>query len=194
MRVTAGLARGHSLVTLRGDSVRPTADKVKQSIFNMIQFGVDGADILDIFCGSGALGIEALSRGAASAVFVDIDKRAVATTRVNLKHTKLREKATILNSDYKIFIKNCTNEKKYDIMFADPPYEFGVLSDLMANIADLGLLKDDGLLVFEGGKSLTPLEHSSFSLKKNARYGDTVVLIYSFKDNKEHNENSSLSR
>jgi len=189
MRVTAGSARGHSLITLRGDSVRPTADKVKQSIFNAIQFDVPGADVLDVFCGSGALGIEALSRGAASATFVDIDKRAVNVVRANLEHTKLRAKATIFNSDYKIFIKNCTNEKKYDIMFADPPYRFDVLSDLMANIADFGLLKDNGLLIFEGGKSLTPIEHSSFSLKKNARYGDTVVLIY-----RRENENCSISR
>jgi len=180
MRVTSGSARGHSLATLRGDHVRPTADKVKQSVFNMIQFCVDGADVLDIFCGSGALGIEALSRGASSAVFIDIDKRAARVVRANLAHTKLDKKSTIFNLDYKIFIKNCTNKKKYDIIFADPPYKFDVLNDLLADIAEICLLKHDGLLIFEGGKSLTPCEHNAFLLKKNVRYGDTVVLVYSF--------------
>lgn len=136
MRVISGVARGTKLKTVSGtELVRPTTDKVKGAIFNMIQFSVPGAKVLDLFCGSGALGIEALSRGAESVTFVDLSPKSLGVTEENLLHTHLMEKAELKKSDWESFLKQ--NSKQYSLVLADPPYAMDVLFKLLDCCAEL---------------------------------------------------------
>ena len=120
MRVISGTAKGVSLKTPDGLSTRPTADRVKEALFSIIQFEIPGAKVLDLFGGSGQLGIEALSRGCKSAVFVDHSPVACKLIEENLKRTKLQEQGRVVRSDYLSYLKNC--KEKYDIIVLDPPY------------------------------------------------------------------------
>lgn len=128
MRVITGKARGRKLKTLEGeDVVRPTSDKVKEAMFSIVHFELDGATVLDAFAGSGQLGIEALSRGAAKAYFIDENKAAFETVKENLKLTKLFDDAVVLNADAFTYMRN--TQEKFDIVFLDPPYR----KELVAN-------------------------------------------------------------
>ena len=120
MRVITGTARGRVLRTLEGEDVRPTTDRVKEAVFSIIQFEIEGRRVLDLFAGSGQLGIEALSRGAASATFVDMSKDSLSTVKYNLEHTKLGDNAKVVQTDALSFLK--LTKDKFDIVFLDPPY------------------------------------------------------------------------
>ena len=129
MRVITGTAKGRVLETLSGDDVRPTTAKIKESVFSMIQFQIQGRNFLDLFAGSGQMGIEALSRGAASATFVETRRQAVATVKKNLQTTNLSENAQVFNMDCISFLSMKKGE--YDIAFLDPPYKTGLLQKAM---------------------------------------------------------------
>ena len=120
MRVITGTARGRVLKTLEGEDVRPTTDRVKEAVFSIIQFEIEGRRVLDLFAGSGQLGIEALSRGAASATFVDMSKDSLSAVKYNLEHTKLGDNAKVVQTDALSFLK--LTKDKFDIVFLDPPY------------------------------------------------------------------------
>ena len=120
MRVITGTAKGRKLKTLEGENVRPTIERVKEAVFSIIQFEIEGRRVLDLFAGSGQLGIEALSRSAASAVFIDADKAAVAVVKENLEVSKLADKATVMQTDALAFLQ--TSNLTFDIAFLDPPY------------------------------------------------------------------------
>ena len=122
MRIITGSARGTRLETPEGLDTRPTAERVKEALFSMIQFEIDGKRVLDLFGGSGQLGLEALSRGAWKATFVDASKEAVETIKTNAKKTKLFDRCVILNTDYKAFIRGAAGKERFDIIFLDPPY------------------------------------------------------------------------
>ena len=133
MRVITGTARGRKLKTLEGDEiVRPTTDRVKEAMFSIIQFDVPGAKVLDLFAGSGQLGIEALSRGAQSCVFVDRDKNAYQTVKENLASTKFADNAEVLNADSLTYIKNC--QRKFDIVLLDPPYNKCIIDTVLDDV------------------------------------------------------------
>lgn len=149
MRVCAGKFKGRVLEENKYDHIRPTADMVKQAIFNKINFILQGAKVLDLFCGTGALGIEAISRGASEAVFVDIDKRSIALTSKNLK--KLNISARLINTNYSNAIKRLNGEK-FDIIFLDPPYKSGIYQDCIKLIYEYNLLNENGLIVCEQNK------------------------------------------
>ena len=119
MRVITGTARGRVLRTLEGEDVRPTTDRVKEAVFSIIQFEIEGRRVLDLFAGSGQLGIEALSRGAASATFVDMSKDSLSAVKYNLEHTKLGDNAKVVQTDALSFLK--LTKDKFDIVFLDPP-------------------------------------------------------------------------
>ena len=134
MRVITGSARGRALETLKGeDIVRPTTDKVKGAVFSSVQFEIEGRDFIDVFAGSGQMGIEALSRGARSAVFLDSSKKAIAVIERNLKVTNLQQFATVICADSVAYLKNTTRE--FDVAFLDPPYNRGILQEIMPIIA-----------------------------------------------------------
>ena len=175
MRVISGVARGTKLKTVSGtELVRPTTDKVKGAIFNMIQFSVPGAKVLDLFCGSGALGIEALSRGAESVTFVDLSPKSLGVTEENLLHTHLMEKAELKKRDWERFFKQ--NTKQYSLVLADPPYAMDVLFKLLDCCAEL--IVPGGTLVFECDRQQEAILHPSFSLYRQNCYGSTAVFVY----------------
>ena len=177
MRVITGSARGRRLGELKGMETRPTTDKVKESIFNCIQFDVEDARVLDLFAGTGQLGIEALSRGAKSALFVDKRADAVKLVRENLALCRLEENAQVICGDSLAALG--TQSGRFDIIFLDPPYESGLLAQAMERIASFDILSPDGIMVAESplGQELPALP-APYSLHREYRYGKIKVSIY----------------
>lgn len=150
MRVISGSARGHKLKAPEGLTTRPTTDRIKESLFNIIAADMYECRFLDLFSGSGAMGIEALSRGAKKAVFVDKDRKSVSVIRDNLKATKLEERAMVLNCDTALAIaKIGTLGEKFDIIFMDPPYNKGFIESTLTYIVKENILADDGYIIAE---------------------------------------------
>ena len=149
MRVITGSARGTKLTALEGEITRPTTDRVKEAIFSMIQFDIEGRTVLDLFAGSGQLAIEALSRGAAHATLIDQSRDAVAVIMENAKKTHLFDKCRISAADYTSFIRGAAGREKYDILFLDPPYDSGLLPSALRAIADADLCAPGATLVCE---------------------------------------------
>ena len=176
MRVISGSAKGKKLITSEGLDVRPTLDRVKESVFNMIAFDIPDACVLDLFSGSGALGIEALSRGAMECTFIDISPQSIIITKKNLDATHLSDSAFVLNADSIEFIKN--TDKKFDIIFIDPPYESDLYTNSLSAIKDSGILNDDGLIVLEYDTETTPdFLTDGFDIIKEKKYGRVKILI-----------------
>lgn len=175
MRVITGYARGMRLETLEGQEVRPTTDRVKEGMFNIIQFQLEGRRVLDLFAGSGQLGIEALSRGAAQAVFVDASKRSVEVVRRNLVHTKLDKKARIIQADYSTYLKGKIDP--FDVAFLDPPYRKGIVQAALPLVT--AVMNPGGVVVCE-----TPVEEEliglggDFILDRTYRYGKIKLSIF----------------
>ena len=177
MRVITGTARGVQLKTPDGMTTRPTADRVKEALFSIIQFEVPGARVLDLFGGTGQLGIEALSRGAKSAVFVDAGEPACKLIRENLKRTRLEQQGGVVRSDYLQYLKRC--REKFDIIFLDPPYAEVFLENALKCITEIDILQSGGIIVAERplGKDL-PWDFEGFTRSKDYKYGKTLLTIY----------------
>ena len=177
MRVITGKARGVTLKTPEGMQTRPTADRVKEALFSIIQFDLPGAAVLDLFGGTGQLGIEALSRGAKSAVFVDHSADACALIKENLKRTKLSEQAQVVRGDYLDYLKRCKNQ--YNIILLDPPYAEVFLENALKCIAEIDILQSGGIIVTERplGKEL-PYEFPGLTRSKDYKYGKTLITLY----------------
>lgn len=177
MRVITGKARGVQLKTPEGMLTRPTADKVKEALFSIIQFEIPGAAVLDLFGGTGQLGIEALSRGAKSAVFVDAREDACKLIRENLKRTRLEEQAKVIRSDYLAYLGRC--RESFDIIFLDPPYAEVFLENSLNRITEIDILHSGGIIVTERplGKEL-PWEIEGYTRSRDYKYGKTLLTIY----------------
>ena len=177
MRVITGKARGVVLKTPEGMTTRPTTDRVKEALFSIIQFDIYNAKVLDLFAGTGQLGIEALSRDAKSAVFVDEQDKACKLISENLKKTKLDGNARVVRSDYSVFLKNC--QEKYDIIFLDPPYTEKFLENALNLITEIDILQSGGIIVTErpAGKELV-CNFSGYSRSKDYKYSTTVLTIF----------------
>ena len=177
MRVITGTARGVQLKTPDGLKTRPTSDRVKEALFSIIQFDLPCARVLDLFGGTGQLGIEALSRGAKSAVFVDEGEKACALIRENLKRTKLSEQAKVIRSDYMQYLHTC--RETFDIVFLDPPYAEVFLENALNKLAEIDILESGAIIVAERpvDKDL-PWEISGFTKSKDYKYGNTVLTLY----------------
>jgi len=177
MRVITGSARGIRLKTPDGLKTRPTSDRVKEAVFSMIQFQIEGGKFLDLFAGTGQMGIEALSRGAAFAVFVDGWKDACQLVRENLKLTKLADKAKVVNSDYLSYLQTC--KEKFDIVFLDPPYAEIFLENALNKISEIDILSDRGIIICERpAEKQLDLEISGLQRCKDSRYGKTWITVY----------------
>lgn len=177
MRVIAGTARSVPLKSLEGLSTRPTTDRVKTSMFNIIQFEVAGREALDLFAGSGALGIEALSRGAKTAVFVDQNREALAVVRENLKKTKLSDRANVIQSDSVSYLQHC--KKRFDLIFLDPPYAEKLLETALNCISEIDILKSGGIIICErAAETPHPGDYPGLTASKDYRYGHIVVSLY----------------
>lgn len=177
MRVITGKARGVTLKTPDGMQTRPTSDRVKEALFSIINFDIPGARVLDLFGGTGQLGIEALSRGAKSATFVDAGEPACRLIRENLKRTKLEAEGKVVRSDYLAYLNRC--REQYDIIFLDPPYAEVFLENSLKRIAEIDILQSNGIIVAERplGKGLS-LEMEGFTRSKDYKYGNTLLTIY----------------
>jgi len=150
MRVISGKAKGTKLNSIESSATRPTLDRVKESLFNIIQNEIQDANILDLFSGSGAIGIEFLSRGAKKAYMCDKSSEAMRMIRKNLEKTKLLENANLINKDYKKCLDELTKQQvKFDIVFLDPPYEENLAIDASKKIIQLGLLNKQGMIIVE---------------------------------------------
>lgn len=177
MRVITGKARGINLKTPEGLQTRPTTDRVKEALFSVIHFDVPGARVLDLFGGTGQLGIEALSRGAKRAVFVDESEKACKLIRENLKCTRLEQEATVLRGDYLAYLGRCT--EKFDIILLDPPYAEVFLENALKRITEIDILETGGIIVTERplGKEL-PYDFEGYTRSKDYKYGNTLITLY----------------
>ena len=177
MRVITGKARGVQLKTPEGMLTRPTADRVKEALFSIINFDLPGAAVLDLFGGTGQLGIEALSRGANSAVFVDQQEDACKIIRENLRRTKLESQGKVVRSDYLDYLRR--SREKFDIILLDPPYAEVFLENALKCITEIDILKSDGIIVAERPleKELS-FEFEGFTRSKDYKYGKTLLTIY----------------
>lgn len=177
MRVIAGTARGTQLKTPEGMQTRPTIDRVKEALFSIIHFDLPGAKVLDLFGGTGQLGIEALSRGAASATFVDQAEPACRLIKENLRRAKLENAAKVVRGDYMEYLSRCREE--YDIILLDPPYAEVFLENALKRIAEIDILRSGGIIVAERpvGKDL-PWEFPGFTRSKDYKYGTVLLTLY----------------
>ena len=177
MRVITGSARGVTLKTPEGMVTRPTTDRVKEAMFSIIHFEIPGADVLDLFGGTGQLGIEALSRGAKSAVFVDAGEPACRLIQENLKRTRLEAQARVVRSDYLAYLER--TKEQFDIILLDPPYAEVFLESAIKKITEIDILRQDGIIVAERplGKEL-PWEFPGYDRSKDYKYGNTLLTIY----------------
>ena len=177
MRIIAGTARRTPLAAPKGQNTRPTSDRIKENLFNIIAPYMPGAKFLDLFCGSGAIGIEALSRGADGAVFVDISKEAVNITQANLARAKLTGAVT----------QNCTlaaiaqlkrEGRRFDIIFLDPPYGMWLLEPVINNLDDGSLLAPEGLIIAECHVDEPRPQPKTLILQDEREYGNTRLMFY----------------
>ena len=177
MRVITGSARGMALKAPKGMDTRPTMDQVKEGIFSAIQFEVEGRRVLDLFAGSGQMGIEALSRGAKSAVFVDMREDACKVVRENLAKTRLEQNARVVRADYLSYLASA--RKTFDLIFLDPPYAEVFLENSLKRISEIDILSDSGIIITERpyAKEL-PAEIPGLLRYRDYRYGKAAVTIY----------------
>ena len=177
MRVISGKARGVTLKPPTGMATRPTADRVKEAVFSIIQFDLPGASVLDLFGGTGQLGIEALSRGAKNAVFVDEREDACKLIKENLKRTKMEQQAQVIRSDYMAFLKNTSN--RFDIIFLDPPYAEVFLENSLNLITQIDILQSGGIIVTERPVEKALLwDFAGYNRSKDYKYGNTFITLF----------------
>lgn len=176
MRITGGIYKGRMLKTMPGLRTRPTTDKIRQSIFNVLMHDIEGKSVLDLFAGSGALGIEAVSRGGESAVFVESGIKQVSIIKENLNSLGLD--AEIIDSDYIVACQLLSDGgKKFDIVFADPPYKEIMPLEVVKTICQYGLLSSGGLFIIEH-KFGQPVETELLKLIKQRKFGQTEVSFF----------------
>jgi len=179
MHIIAGERRGTTLFAPKGMDTRPTQAKVKESLFNIIQMYVPDACVLDLFAGSGNLALEALSRGASSAVMVDMDREANACIRRNVEKLRYGESAQILKADWKHALTQLASEKRcFDLVFLDPPYKMTERGEICASLADAGLLAPGSMMVLEHRTGPFGEPDERFELIRQRTYGDTEIHFY----------------
>ena len=185
MRVIAGAAKGHNLQTIEGLATRPTTDRIKETLFNIIAFDLPECRFLDLFAGSGGIGIEALSRGASEAVFVDASAECQAVITDNLKHTKLQDRAKLMKTDVLSALDKLAVEgKSFDIIFMDPPYESDLYGPVLQKIVETGILKQEGYLITESSSQI-PLEiPAGMEVLREKAYKTTILTFLGLEETK----------
>ena len=180
MRIIAGSARGHRIKAPDGSGTRPTTDKIREAMFSILFDKVVDAKVLDIFAGTGAIGIESLSRGAKSAIFIDHNHICCDIIRENLDKTKLKSNATVFcNDSFRAMEMLSKKGEKFDIIFIDPPYFEGYFDKILGCISEKELLEDNGILVVEKHVTVEmEEEHVGFEMFKEKRYGEILLCFY----------------
>ncbi|MBR3791537.1 MAG: 16S rRNA (guanine(966)-N(2))-methyltransferase RsmD [Clostridia bacterium] len=176
MRIISGICRGHKLAEFDTMDIRPTTDRVRESLFNLISDFVMDAKVLDLFGGSGALSLEALSRGALNSVICDIDQRAIKLINHNAESLRLCHKLKVLNKSAEQFLNE--NKNSFDIIFLDPPYNKGIIAPVIEKIIDTNALSEDGIIVLESDNTDEHGEFLGLSILKQRKYGRTYITVY----------------
>lgn len=179
MKIISGTLKGRNIKGYDIEGTRPTMDRVKESVFAMIQNNIKDSICLDLFCGSGNLGIEAISNGSKLCYFVDNNPKAIKVVEENIKNFNIKDKTKLLNYDYKKSIKYFRETKiKFDIIFVDPPYDYHVIEKIIKYVDEYELLNDDGLLVLEFEKEKLEEKYGNLKLIKSKKYSWKYVYIY----------------
>ncbi len=181
MRVIAGSARRVMLKTPEGMDTRPTQDRIKETLFNMLQYEIADTVFLDLFAGSGAIGIEALSRGAKQAVFVEQDERAVRIIRENLKAARLEDRAVVMHCDALSALRRLEGAYRFDFIFMDPPYDHGLEKQMLSALKDSALIDKESTVIIEASldTDFDYLESIGFIMEKNKKYKtNRHVFVY----------------
>lgn len=176
MRIISGRKRGHKLLEFEGEDVRPTTDRVKESVFNMIQGFVPDAVCLDMFAGSGALSFEAISRGAQKAVCIDSDKRSIDIIKKNALSLGFLEDCDIVNMSCFDYVERTT--EKFDIVFLDPPYNKNFIEPVLDALIKNDVLNEDGIIVLESDGTDFHDEFEGLDIYRQRKYGRTYITIY----------------
>lgn len=185
MRVISGTAKGTVLYSLEGNATRPTLDRVKEAIFNILQMEIPNAEVLDLFAGSGALGIEALSRGAKRAVLCDRSRNAINIINKNLEKTHFTKKAILLGEDYKVALDSLKERFQFDIIFLDPPYAKDFVAQAVEKILEFELLKQDGMIMIETDEEeriLEEIKDLNVIVRDLRKYGRVHLIFLGSKE------------
>ncbi len=191
MRIITGTAKGTQLKTLEGNSTRPTASKVKEAVFSMLQFDLEGKRVLDLFAGSGQMALEAVSRGANSAVLVDSSRDAASVIKYNIEKTKLTSRCTFYQTDSESYLRRAKGER-FDIIFLDPPYLAGLYLPSLRVLVEENMLKLSTIIVCESdyadifGDEVDLAQH--FKIKRQAKYGRIFVTVMGLAEAEETDE------
>ena len=184
MRIITGSAKGKKLVSLDGDATRPTSERIKEAIFSSIQFDVEGRRVLDLFAGSGQMGLEALSRGAEKATFIDLSREAMEIVKQNCKSTGFFDKSHFLVSDWRNYIRKASGREQYDLVFVDPPYAMECCADAAAYLAKTELIIPGAIVVLESGEEEIDMADprlAGYRVIKSTHYGKKTfvnILFY----------------
>lgn len=184
MKIITGSAKGKRLVTLEGNDTRPTSERIKEAIFSSIQFDVEHRNVLDLFAGSGQMGLEALSRGAADAMFIDSSADAIAIVKQNARATNAFDRGRYLISDYRNYIRKAAGRDTFDLVFIDPPYAMQCCAEAVDRLVSARMLRRGAIVVLECGEEDlgVPSERfGAFEVLKDTRYGrmtHVLILLY----------------
>ena len=179
MKVISGFLKGRNILGYDIDGTRPTMDRVKESLFAMIQDHIKDSTVLDLFAGSGQLGIEAISNGAKLCYFTDHNNEVIKILNTNIANLNIKDKSKVILTDWKKFLNDChTKNMKFDLIFVDPPYDYDVYEKIIAKVSTLDLLNKDGLLIIEHHNLKFQETYNNLTLYKEKKYGNKSVNIY----------------
>ncbi|WP_075719598.1 16S rRNA (guanine(966)-N(2))-methyltransferase RsmD [Roseburia sp. 499] len=179
MRIIAGSARSLPLKTIEGMDTRPTTDRIKETLFNILNPDISGCDFLDLFAGSGQIGLEAISRGARQAVFVENNKKAVNCIQENIAFTRFTEQSTVMHMDAVSAIRRMEGKHIFDIIFMDPPYKKGLEEDVLRTLADSSIINEDTLIIVEASldTDFSYLKEIGYQITKEKRYKNNMHVF-----------------
>ncbi len=188
MRIITGSAKGKKLVSLEGDATRPTSERIKEAVFSSIQFDIEGRRVLDLFAGSGQMGLEALSRGAERVTFIDLSREAMDIVKQNARTTGFFDMSHFLVSDWRNYIRKASGRERYDLVFVDPPYAMKCCADAASYLAEKELVIPGAIVVLESGEEEIDLADPrllGYRAIKSTHYGKKTFVNILFYEGRE---------